>query len=209
MKKENKSLKTISIAIFGETCVGKTGICNSYLGVEFKENFLITLGIDKLKTKVILKDGSKMDLKIWDTAGVERCKSMSLKTLTYANGALLVFDVTNKSSFENLNSWLKAIHKFSENFPIILFGNKVDIEKDRWEATPEEAKNFAKEFNLPYFEVSAKTNKGIEEGFSYLANYINENIELKNNNNIKVANKLKNDEKKCVGKGKNNKRKSK
>ena len=88
---------------------------------------------------------------------------MALLSLRNSKGTILVFDVTNKSSFENLNIWLKDIKEKSPSIPIVLFGNKVDINKDKWEVTSEEAKNFAEKIELPYFEVSAEINQGINE----------------------------------------------
>ena len=85
-------------------------------------------------------------------------------------GLILVFDVTNKSSFNNLELWLEDIKKNIAGDLIILFGNKFDIPKEHWEFTTDEAKAFAQKHNLIYFETSAKTKQGINEGFSYIAN---------------------------------------
>ena len=114
----------------------------------------------------------KINLILWDTPGVPRLRSQALIPLGKAQGVILVFDVTNKSSFNNLNIWLKDIKERSQSIPIILFGNKVDKNKDEWKVTSEEAKNFAEKIELPYFEVSAEINQAINESISYLVNNI-------------------------------------
>ena len=155
----------------------------------------------------------KIKLILFDTGGAERFHSISLQLLRKAQGIILVFNVASKSSFDNLNIWLKEVKEFKEissSIPIILFGNKVDINKDKWEVTSEEAKNFAEKMEFTYFEVSAKDNKGIKEGISYFVNNVYERLEEeKKNPQINIQNQLNDDKSKCVGKGKNNKKKSK
>ena len=126
-----------------------------------------------------------------------------------AQGVILVFDETNKSSFNNLNIWLKEIKERSPSIPIFLFGNKVDKNKDKWVMTSEEAKNFEEKNWLTYFEVSAETKQGINEGISYIVNNIYEKYEEEKNPHLKINNKLNDDNSKCVGKGKKKKKKSK
>ena len=85
-----------------------------------------------------------------------------------SQGIVVIFTVTNRESFENINSWLKDIKENFEEPPLALFGNMSDRDKERWEVTSEEVKEFAKKNNLPYFETSAKTKQGLNEGFSYI-----------------------------------------
>ena len=206
---QNLTLKAIKIALLGDSTVGKTEIINSYLGREFTGREIQTIGCDKCEKKFTLKNEKTIKLTLWDTAGAEAFRSVPLQLLRNFQGVILVFDITNKSSFNNLNKWLKDIKERSSFIPIILFGNKVDKIKEEWEVTSEEAKNFAEKIELIYFEVSAKTKQGINEGISYIANNIYEKYEEEKNPHLKINNQVNDDGSKCVGKGKSNKRKSK
>ena len=156
----------ISISIFGETAVGKTCICSTFLGLEFRGEHLTTVGIEKMSSSIKTEDG--VELKLWDTAGQERFKSVSVKNLRYSQAAIVVFDLTEKESFEKVTDWLKEIREFSDKMPVGLFGNKSDL-VDKRVVTQEEINDLCKEENLVYFETSAKNNTGIKEGFSKVA----------------------------------------
>ena len=95
---------------------------------------------------------------------------MALKAIKAVQGIVIVFDVTEKKSFESIDSWLEEIRENFTNPSLVLFGNKVDMDKDKWQVTKEEAEQYAKKMNLTYFETSAKTKKGLNEGFSYIVN---------------------------------------
>ena len=159
-----------------DTSEGKTALCDSFLNLEFREDMLITIGTNKFETKYILKNGKNIKLFIWDTPGGERFRSASLKTLRPSIGIILVFDVTKKSTFDNLNDWLDQIKQTYYNPRLVLFGNKVDRSDYRVVST-EEAKKYAESHNLTYYEVSAKTKQGMDEGFSYIINDIYENLD--------------------------------
>ena len=122
-----------------------------------------------------------------------------------SQGIVVIFTVTNRESFENINSWLKDIKENFEEPPLALFGNMSDRDKERWEVTSEEVKEFAKKNNLPYFETSAKTKQGLNEGFSYIIEEVYRSIEeRKNNKNITIP-KNNNNTSGCPGKKKKNK----
>ena len=103
----------------------------------------------------------------WDTAGQERFRAAAIKTIRFVREIIIVFQLTDRKSFEDVNDFLQTIKENWSNPKIILFGNKIDIDKKEWKVTSEEAKEFAKKHNLPYFEMSAKTRQGVNEGFSY------------------------------------------
>ena len=111
-----------------------------------------------------------MKVILWDTSGNERYRSLAIKNIKYSDGCIIVFDVTSKESFFSVSTWLDLIKVVYPNFLVILFGNKVDIDKSHWEVTNEEINKFIKEKNLKYFEVSAKNNIGINEGIEYIIN---------------------------------------
>ena len=168
---DNKiSVKAIKVALLGDSSVGKTAICNSLMNIEFSQDMLSTIGSDKLETKFPLKNGNEIKLILWDTAGQERFRSVALKAIKAVQGIVVVFDVTLRKSFENIDSWLEEIKNNFTNPSLVLFGNKVDMDKEKWEVTKEEAEQYAKKMNLQYFETSAKTKKGLNEGFSYIVN---------------------------------------
>ena len=134
-----------------------------------------------------MNNGNEIKLIIHDTSGQERFRKISLSPINYLQGLILVFDVTNKSSFKNLELWLEDIKRIIRGDLIILLGNKVDIPKEQWEVTTDEAKAFAEKYKLVYFETSAKTKQGINEAFSYIANEAYKKFEkINNNDNIEI-----------------------
>ena len=109
-----------------------------------------------------------MEKKFKDTAGQERFRSAALKALIGCQGIVLIFRVTEKKSFLNIENWYNDVQENFDNPSVVIFGNMIDKDKEEWEVTSEEAKEVAKKLNLPYFETSAKTKQGINEGFSYI-----------------------------------------
>ncbi len=163
----------IRIGLIGDEKVGKTSICKSFTNIEFQEEYIFTVGNDKFEKIHVLENGNKIKLIIWDTAGQERFRSMVLRSLRNFGGIILVFDVTSRDSFNNLGLWLLSIQEECKiNQIIILFGNKVDEDKEKWAVNEEEIERFAKKNNLHYFDVSAKNGMGINEGISYLTNKV-------------------------------------
>ena len=157
----------IKILTLGDTTVGKTSIVLRYSDDKFHDsNNLATIGID-FKIKQINRGGESIKISIYDTAGQERFQNIIKHYYRGANGVLLTFDISNKSSFEKLNFWLKDLKENSDNIDelfICLIGNKLDKE-DKREVSKEEANKYARENNMPYFEVSAKTGQGIKNLF--------------------------------------------
>ena len=158
----------ISISLFGESNVGKTCICGAFLGLEFLEEHLTTVGIEKMSSVVELESGENIKIKLWDTAGEERFRCISVNTLKSSQASVVVFDLTNKASFEKIRDWLKEIRDFSPKMPIALFGNKSDL-KER-QITQDEIDHLCQLEGLIYYETSAKNNTGIKEGLTKIAN---------------------------------------
>ena len=211
---ENKiALKVAKIALLGDSTVGKTSICLTYKGIEFKENTLFTIGTDKFDKIIKVENGKEIKLVIWDTAGQERFRSIALSAIKSVNGIILVADLTKKESFINIKMWLENIQNNFNNPSLVLFGNKADLTEKR-QVTSEEAKKYAEENGLIYFETSAKTNQGINEGFAYIANQAYKKAEQKLNSgkskNIEIGkDEIKETESsKCCGSKKNEKKKN-
>ena len=195
----------VTLSLLGESQVGKTCLCSVYLGLEFQSDTLHTIGMEKLYTEMTMPDGNKVSIKIWDTAGQERFRSIALQSLRTSKGIAVVFDVTSKISFDKINYWLDEIKNVSVNIPIVLFGNKCDLENRQ--VSKEEAENYAKEKNILYFETSAKNNIGVKEGFEALAIKAYEKLGNSNNINIKIKNTKTKKKKKCCGGGESEKKK--
>ena len=156
----------IKLLTLGETEVGKTSIVLRYSDDKFHDNKIATIGID-FKIKIIKKGNEKIKVSIYDTAGQERFKNIVKHYYKGANGVLLIYDITKRDTFEKLEFWLEDLKENSDNLNnlfIYLIGNKNDFEERR-EVDFEEANNFAKEKNIPYIEVSAKTGNNIKKLF--------------------------------------------
>ena len=181
------------LLIIGDSTVGKTSILSRFTNGIFNSNYLATVGLDSF-TKDEIIDDKTIRIKIWDTAGQERYKSLTKGFFRNAEGVMLVYDVTNSETYENLKFWLQSIKNNTSpdmgEIPIILIGNKIDCE-DR-EVKLEEAENFWKEQGYPYFETSAKTGENIDNTIKYLVKKvinIKEGKKDDENENIKIEKK--------------------
>ena len=166
----------VRIGLLGDEKVGKTSICHSFVNLDLPEDYITTIGYEKFEKKELLNNGKEVRLIIWDSAGQERFRSVAIKILKTVKKVILVFDVTNRKSFDDIENWLEIIKEEFNNPIIILFGNKVDANKEEWKVTEEEINLFCTKKKLKYFGTSAKNNNGIKEGFSYLANIIFERV---------------------------------
>ena len=173
----------IKILTLGDTGVGKTSIIQKFVNDKFSQNMLSTIGVD-FQSKIIMIDNTKVKLKIWDTTGQERFKTLTSQYYNGADGALLIFDVTSKLSFERINFWineLKEKKKLNE-LGLLLIGNKIDLVNKRI-IDKEEAENFAKNNNLSYYETSALKNININNIIIDIAKQCLNNIK-RNDENI-------------------------
>ena len=182
---DNIETKVIKIGLLGDGMVGKSAICNRFLGLEFTIDTITTIGSDKFEKKIKLKNGKEIKLILWDTAGQERFRSAAFKTIKFVQGIALVFDVSGKKSFEHIDMWLEEIKDNFENPCLVLFGNKIDKPKDQWEITRDEINEYVEQKKLAYFETSAKDNIGIDEGLIHVANEAYEKLESKRKANPK------------------------
>ena len=148
---------------------------------------MTTIGVD-FKIKTLDLEGKSVKLQIWDTAGQERFRTITTSYYKGAHGIMMVYDITDFESFQNLNSWLIEIEKnASKNVYKILVGNKCDMEKDR-KVTIEQAKSFADSYGMKFFETSAKESTNVQEAFVAMTKEIikeahDKKIPLKNDDN--------------------------
>ena len=129
MEENRQKPKELKIALLGDTEIGKTIIASLYMGQEFFLETCATIGVVKLEMNFMVKNNEDIKLILWDTAGVERLRNITLTILKQVHGAILIFDVTRKTSFDNLGIWLEAIKDNTDNFISVLFANKVDMDK--------------------------------------------------------------------------------
>ena len=160
------------VIIVGAGKVGKTSLTIRFAEDRFRESYLPTLGVDFL-TKNISAKGKNIKLQLWDTGGQEFVMSLLPFYFSGAAGGVLVYDITNRNSFNSLDYWLKQIRQNAGDIPVTLAGNKIDI-ADQRKVSSEEAKKFAKEKNLIYLETSAKTGVSVPDLFDGLINVIME-----------------------------------
>ena len=170
-----QSDNTLNFLILGSQYVGKTSFAQRLFNNEFLENTLTTLGIDVVRTIAELY-GNLVKIELWDTAGEERLRSIPKKYYSKGDGFFLLFDVTDRKTFDEISGWIKDIRKTrgynaDENFEqkssdevMILIGNKID-KKDKRKVTKEEAINLAKKYNVEYYEISCKEGINIYEVF--------------------------------------------
>ena len=194
------------LLIIGDSTVGKTSILSCFTNGTFNSNYLATVGLDNF-TKDEIINNKTIRIKIWDTAGQERYKSLTKGFFRNAEGVMLVYDVTNSETYENLKFWLQSIKNNMtsdmDEIPIIIIGNKIDL-KER-ELQFKEAEKFWKEQGYQYFETSAKTGENVEHTIKYLVEMVvnikegKKNDENKDNNIIIDKNDIKNsdEDKKC------------
>ena len=198
--------KKCNLLIIGDATVGKTCILRRFAHDKFTSNYISTVGIDFF-TKDVILDDKKIHIKIWDTAGQERYRSLTQGFFRKAEGIIIVYDITNESSFNNLKFWIDSIESNTNSqnskIPAIIIGNKIDILERKVDKVS--AENFAKNKNYKYFEVSAKTGIYIDESIKFLIKKVlkegnenekkkedkkdTKNIEIKknDNNNDKTA----------------------
>ena len=176
---DNIELTSIKVGLLGDGRVGKSAICNAFIGVDFINEAISTIGFEKFDKKLQVEDGKEIKLVLWDTAGQERFRSAAFKTIRSVQGIALVFDVTFKPSFENVEKWLNDIKENLDNPSLVLLGNKIDLPKDKWQVTQEEIDELCNKKKLKFYATSAKENKGINEAFTYISNVIYKKLEDK------------------------------
>lgn len=153
--------------IIGESGVGKSCLLIRYADDQFSDCYISTIGVD-FKIRTIEMDGKVIKLNMWDTAGQERFKTITKTFYRGAHGVILVFDVTDLESFQNLRNWIKDVEMFGgHQVAKLLVGNKSDL-KDKRVVSYEAAQEFANTMGMPYLETSAKTATNVEQAFMTL-----------------------------------------
>ena len=163
------------VLLLGDSTVGKTCFLLRYCDKTFQEAHLSTIGLDYRLKSMTLQSGKNIKLQIWDTAGQDRFRAITKNYYKGANGIILIYDVTNRQSYENVKNWITQIREEANpNVVIYLAGNKVDVSEEEKVVKTEEGKKIAEEFNLPLYETSAKNGVNINRIFEELVEKVDE-----------------------------------
>ena len=188
----------VKIVLIGNSSVGKTSLIHRYIEGEFKDNYISTIGTDMYE-KSLLIDNQKVFLRIMDTSGQERFRSISQNFYRGAHGIIFVFDITNEESFKEIDRWLLDANDVNTNCKRILVGNKIDLKNNR-KINKEKSNNKAINKNLNYYETSAKTGENVEFIFGEIVRLIINDKEIFFNNekgNMKIKSNKNENNKQC------------
>jgi Ras-related protein Rab-18 len=167
------------LILVGDSGVGKTSMLLRFVEGEWQDGETrSTVGVD-LKVKMMNFRGTKLKLTIWDTAGQERFRTLTSAYYRGAHGIILVYDITDRKSFENVKEWLAEVDIYSthDNVVKMLVGNKIDKESERV-VSKEEGMAFARSNAMLFIESSAKTEEGVQQAFEELIQKILESPNL-------------------------------
>ena len=189
VKKDAINYKCVLV---GDSAVGKSSVAHRYISDDFYEFQEPTIGAAFMAKKINIDD-REIRLEIWDTAGQERYRSLAPMYYRNASVAIVVYDITQASSFEGAKSWIKEISKRAKsNCIIVLLGNKSDLENER-KIDENEVNTYIENKNILHFKTSAKTGLNIKRIFNTIINKLldsdNEGIVKKNINIKQVKNK--------------------
>ncbi|XP_052785927.1 ras-related protein Rab-8A isoform X1 [Mya arenaria] len=169
---------TIKVLIIGDSAVGKTSLMFRYCDNTYSPIFISTIGID-FKIRTIELDGKKIKLQIWDTAGQERFRTITTAYYRGAMGIMLVYDITNEKSFDNIRNWIRNIEEHaSRDVEKMILGNKCDM-NDKRQVSKERGEQLAIEHGIKFMETSAKASINVEEAFFTLARDIKAKMDRK------------------------------
>ena len=189
----------IELLIIGDQNVGKSNFIFRFTENKFSESHQATIGID-VKVKNIKIEHKVYKVQIFDTSGQEAYKSISRNYYLKVQGILLMFDLTNRFSFQNLENWIKEIYNVRDKVPFMIIGNKCDLE-NKIEVNDDEVLQFGNKNNARYYKTSAKTGKNIDNA---IINFVEQIIDLDITNKDKTyildGSSIINEKKKCCGK---------
>lgn len=167
------------LLLIGDSGVGKTCILVRFSEDAFNSTFISTIGID-FKIRTVDIEGKKIKLQIWDTAGQERFRTITTAYYRGAMGIMLVYDVTNEKSFDNIRNWIRNIEEnAAADVEKMILGNKCDLEESR-EVSRERGQLLADEHQVRFMETSAKSGQNVEQAFIQLAKDIKNKMDKKN-----------------------------
>ncbi|PHJ25523.1 ras-related protein rab-1a [Cystoisospora suis] len=165
------------LLLIGDSGVGKSCLLLRFADDTYTESYISTIGVD-FKIRTIDLDGKTVKLQIWDTAGQERFRTITSSYYRGAHGIIIVYDVTDRESFNNVKNWMMEIDKYAmEGVSKLLVGNKCDLTSKRV-VTYEEGKEFADSCNMRFIETSAKNAHNVEQAFHIMASEIKARVQV-------------------------------
>lgn len=162
---------SVKIVVVGNSGVGKSNILNRLVNEEFMDDCRATVGVE-LYTKIYKVNDKIVKVHLWDTAGQERYKAITAAYYRGSKGALVVYDITNKDSFDNVDKWITEVQALGgKNISLVVCGNKSDLEEKR-QVSFEEGISKSKNNEYMFLETSALTSSNVEEAFKQLLSQI-------------------------------------
>ena len=159
------------LLLIGDSGVGKSCLLLRFADNTYTDSYISTIGVD-FKIKTVEIDGKIVKMQIWDTAGQERFRTITSSYYRSANGIIIVYDVTDQVSFNNVKTWLAEIERYaSSSVNKLLVGNKADLTSRRT-VDKSAAEDFASRLGIPYIETSAKLSENVEAAFVAMAREI-------------------------------------
>ena len=195
---DEEEIPTYSVVLLGDSKVGKTQILNRKKTGEFDKNIICTIGVDFRVLEVPIKQdksNQNIKLKVFDTSGQEKFESVIKHYVQQAYAVVLVYDITDKRSFEHIGNWLNMANKNApEDAVYFLVGNKTDLDDERKVST-EKAKQYANDNDMRFFEVSAMNGENIDNLFAAIGQacaekYVNDLTNDKLKNEILIKNEV-------------------
>eukprot|EP00808_Paulinella_micropora_P018624 g5608.t1 len=175
VKSEMSKPAIVRLLTIGDSGAGKSSLLLRYTQNEFTVEYMPTIGID-FRLKTIEIKGKTVKVQVWDTAGQERFRTITHNYYRGAHGIALVYDVTHEGSFQNIRKWIQDVRTYAEDsVNIVLIGNKCDLES-KIAVDKARGKELAEEYNIPFFETSAKANIEVQEAFTCLVNAVCERL---------------------------------
>jgi small GTP-binding protein len=163
------------LLLIGDSGVGKSCLLLRFADDTYTESYISTIGVD-FKIRTLELEGKTIKLQIWDTAGQERFRTITSSYYRGAHGIIIVYDVTDMESFNNVKSWLSEIDKYAaDNVNKLLVGNKCDLVVKKT-VDYNTAKDFADSLGIPFLETSAKNATNVEEAFTRMASDIKRRV---------------------------------
>lgn len=164
------------LLLIGDSGVGKSCLLLRFADDTYTESYISTIGVD-FKIRTIELDGKTIKLQIWDTAGQERFRTITSSYYRGAHGIIVVYDVTDMESFNNVRTWLGEIDKYAtDNVNKLLVGNKCDLVVKKV-VDVNTAKDFADSLGIPFLETSAKNATNVEQAFMTMSSEIKRRVD--------------------------------
>ena len=180
----------IKLVIIGDSMVGKTNFLYRFVDGVFNAVHTSTVGFDfKPKIHYMKNLNKKIKFYVWDTAGQEKYMAINKSLFQRVQGIILMYDISDESSFNNLPKWINLIKEYANNLPFILVGNKSDLQDIR-KIPFEKGENFAKQNDIKFLETSSKSGENVDKCFEIIGEIVMNNLnntKNENNNNYVIS----------------------